>query len=143
MTAPIENRMISGLKILPYGDTIDGQVVICEPTSKDISDAIKAGRLETRNYQTDLEALKAEWMSECQNCLNPLETWKRVVTKYHAERIAYFVQNGWEHPISVNTEAAVTDGTHRVKAAIFKGFSEVKVTIPFSASDKRATGETS
>jgi len=129
MTAPIEKRNIRALNIRFYGDSTNGQTIVCEPTSKDICDALQAGRLETRNYQTDFEALKAEWVNESQKSSNPLETWRRLVTNYHAGRIAHFVENGWDHPISVNSNDEVTDGTHRVKAAIFKGFSEVEVTI--------------
>ena len=126
---PIEMRNISDLVILPYGDNIGGRSIDCEPRREDIDDAILAGRLETRNYQMDIEALKNEWISECRNSPDPLVTWKRLVTGYHAGRIAHFVVNGWEIPISINANNAVTDGTHRIKAAIFMGWVEVQVTV--------------
>lgn len=129
MTGAVEIRNIRDLKIRSYGDIINGQTIVCEPTSKDICDAILAGRLEKRNYQTDFEALKAEWISESQKSSNPFETWQLLVTNFHAGRIAYFVQNGWDHPISINSNDEVTDGTHRVKAALFKGLSKIEVTI--------------
>ncbi len=129
MTTPTEMRKISDLKIRYYGDTINGQTIICEPTPKNICDAIQAGRLETRNYQTDSGALEAEWVSESQKSPDYLATWQRLVTDYHAGRIAHFVVNGWERPISINANDEVTDGTHRIKAAIFRGVCEVEVTI--------------
>lgn len=127
MTTPVETRRISDLKICYYIDTINDQRLLCEPTPKDICDAIKAGRLEKRNYQRDLAALTAEWEGASENSLNPLSTWQRLVTDYHAARIAHFVVSGWDDPISINANDEVTDGTHRIKAAIFKGDSEVEV----------------
>jgi len=129
MTTPTQIRKISDLKIRYYGDTINGQVIICEPTPKSICEAIQAGHLEQRNYQADLDVMQAEWLTESQKSSDPIATWQRLVTGYHAGRIAHFVVNGWDHPISINANDELTDGTHRVKAAIFKGLIEVEVAI--------------
>jgi hypothetical protein len=120
---------VNALILLPYGDNINGHQIMCEPSANDIRSAIASDDIEHRNYQTDFEALKDEWISSSQRATNPLEEWKRIVTKYHAGRIANFVVNGWDHPISIKPDGTVTDGTHRAKAAIFKGLKEVKVQI--------------
>ncbi|MEO6002293.1 MAG: hypothetical protein ABIZ04_21190 [Opitutus sp.] len=124
-----KTRNVSELLLRRYADTINGHEILCDPTPEDIRDAIKSGNPETRNYQSDLEALKSEWIAQCQASLSSFEEWKRVVTRYHAGRIAYFVENGWDHPVTIKSNGEVTDGTHRAKAAIFKGQKEILVTV--------------
>ena len=120
---------VRDLILRDYGDTVNDQQIRCEPTTDDIRNAISSGDLEERNYQQDLESLKNEWLQACQNSANPLGEWKRIVTRYHANRIAYFVENGWTHPISIRSNGEVTDGTHRAKAAIYMGLETVAVKI--------------
>ncbi len=49
--------------------------------------------------------------------------------KYHA-RIAFFVVNGWDEPIVLNTdEHKIKEGLHRLKAAIFLGWETVEVDV--------------
>lgn len=124
-----DNWKVCDLKLLLYGDTINGHQIMCEPSVKDISQAINSGDLEARNYQSDFEELKDEWISESQKAHDPLAEWKRVVTQYHARRIAYFVENGWTHPISIKPDGTVTDGTHRAKAAVLMALESVEVCI--------------
>ena len=129
MKYPIERRKISELGIRRYGDVLDNRKIMCEPTLMDIYDAVKSSNSEARNYQTDLDALKEEWLQECKRSLDPYGTWQQLVSQYHARRIAYFVVNGWSQPIEINQNNELTDGTHRIKAAIFKGHTEVDVIV--------------
>jgi hypothetical protein len=123
-----EVRKICDIAIIPYGDCIDNVSVCCEPTRQEICDALNEGHLETRNYQNDLEALKSEWFDASRGATD-IDGWKKVVTRYHARRIAYFVANGWDDPIIVGSDGRISDGSHRIRAAMFTGMQEIKVRI--------------
>ena len=45
-------------------------------------------------------------------------------------RIVYFVVNGWEEPILLCKDGCtISDGLHRLKAAIYLGLEEVEVKL--------------
>ncbi|HAB17916.1 MAG TPA: hypothetical protein PLX89_19165 [Verrucomicrobiota bacterium] len=122
-------RTIREIKVIPYGFSDVG--ILCEPCADDICRAIREGRLETRNFQNDLPELQAEWQAASQGGKD-LAALRRVGTNYHAQRIAYFVVHGWEdpkYPIRLDAQSALHDGGHRLRAALFKGTTEIDVII--------------
>lgn len=117
---------ISEIKgMIPYGFYLDRTPIVCDPSPADIDQAIKADEFELRGFQTHLGELQAEWGS----ALTAEDYCIRVKT-YHARRIAQFVRHGWTDPIALTKDKAITDGLHRLRAAIHKGMEEVEVTIP-------------
>ena len=104
---------------VPYGQ--DG--IYCEPSMEDICKAINDNTLEHRGFQSDIEELRKEWYI--------VETGRYdygLIKKYHAERIAYFVVNGIGDPIYLKDDGkTISDGLHRLKAAIFKGYDHIEV----------------
>lgn len=122
-------RAIADIKMTPYG--FSDLRMICEPSADDICRAIREGRLEHRNFQGDLPALQREWLDKSENGTNR-EALRLLGIAYHAERIAYFVVNGWDdsgHPIRIDAKNALHDGGHRIRAALFKGVREVDVIV--------------
>ena len=54
-----------------------------DPNDDDIAKAVNENRLDSRNYQSDLEAMKAEWLATTDGGINhPLGI--ELVTAYHA-----------------------------------------------------------
>lgn len=106
-------------------NTAQGVLTIsCDPSAFDIDQAITNKQFELRGFQSHLEELKAEWSSqdigEC--CLR--------AKKYHAQRIANFVVNGWnKDPITLNVNGEIIDGLHRWKAARHMKINEVEIKI--------------
>ena len=125
---PSETRNVNEIKLVRYGDTFGSKVLLCEPSPADIQQALDEGRLEQRNYQTDLDTLVSEWKRATNDGQDQAE-WVRQVTGYHARRVAYFVTHGWSDPIMLTADGRITDGSHRIRAAIFKGISKIEVRI--------------
>lgn len=98
----------------------------CEPTQDDIRVALQDGKLESRGYQSDRNALYTEWSSDRPT----MSEFCRRVKEYHARRIAYFVKHGWTDPIQLSKDGKIEDGLHRLKAAIFIGKDSIEVTMP-------------
>src|SRR2546426_1160624 len=117
---PSETRKDSEIKLVLYGDRCGGKVLLCEPSSADIQRALDEGHLEERNYQTELETLVSEW-KRASNGGKDHDEWVRQVKGYHARRVAYFVANTWREPITITADGHIKDGSHRIRAAIFKG----------------------
>lgn len=110
--------------IIPYGFYLNGVPIVCDPTSGDISAAIAAKAFESRGFQSQLRELEAEWANS-----SSVEEYSTKVRTYHAQRIAHFVYHGWTEPIALTEEKKITDGLHRLRAAIHKGMLEVEATI--------------
>ena len=125
---PIEIRNVSDIKLVPYGDTFGDTVLWCDPSRADVQSAIDERQLEERNYQTDLGTLEVEWKHASNNGQDHAE-WVRQVRSYHAPRVAYFVTHGLGDPISVTADGRITDGSHRIRAAIFLGIKEIQVCV--------------
>ena len=62
----------------------------------------------------------------------------------HAARVAYFVQFGWDDPIQIDvcipslgyhTKELVTDGNHRLAAAIYRGDKKIVAEISGDIND--------
>jgi len=119
-----ETRKISELKPSRYVDTVNGQAIDCEPTPEDIANALQQERLEPRHYH-DETLLLPEWKANA----NSIGHWGRLVRDFHARRIAYLVAHECDDPISIKEDGFITDGNHRVRAASFRGITEVKVKI--------------
>ena len=51
--------------------------------------------------------------------------------KRHAERVAWFVQHGWDDPIVLNTHKLwpIIDGNHRLAAAVYKRDTAIRVRV--------------
>lgn len=65
---------------------------------------------------------------------NPTIVWTR---QQHIHRIAFFVKNGWERPITIDTGIPslgriplhpIMDGHHRIAAAIFLKYNTIQAT---------------
>lgn len=111
--------------VIPYGFYLDHIPVVCDPSPDDINQALDADAFELRGFQTHLPELQAEWGSA-----SSAEDYCLRVKTYHARRIAQFVRHGWTDPIALTKDKTITDGLHRLRAAIHKGMEEVEVTIP-------------
>ena len=117
-------RRISEIKLRKYG--IPETSVSCEPTFEDIREALNYQTFDTRDFQSDLDTLKAEWTQGAQGSLEEFGRLQRI---YHARRIAYFIVHGWNDPITVDADGWITDGSHRIRAAIALGMDEIEIQI--------------
>jgi hypothetical protein len=91
----------------------------------EIQYAVDNDLLESRGYQTHFDELNLEW----EEGLRSLQELADRQKSYHAKRIAHFVVHGWSDPIILDANGKITDGLHRLKAAIFMGKDEVDVII--------------
>ena len=118
-------RKISELKPCAYG--VPGPQISCEPSSQDICQAITNKSFELRPFsEVDQEVLRAEWT---QAANGDIHEFARLQRAYHAKRIAFLVVSGRNDPIEVDSTGNITDGNHRVRAAIFRGETEIEVLI--------------
>ena len=112
-------KKVSKIENTEYGQ----DSVCCEPSKADIQKAVDEKDFESRRFQEDFYELIAEW-----EAASKPERYERM-RKYHAKRIAFFVVNGWDGPIVLNTdEHKIKEGLHRLKAAIFLGWKLWKLT---------------
>lgn len=123
-----ETRKTGEIKFVKYGDKFGDTVRWCDPSDEDVQRALDEGQLEERDYQADVEELKSEWYSASKGGRDSDE-WVRQVKGYHARRVAFFVENGWDDPITITSDGQIRDGSHRLRAAIFKGRGEVDVVV--------------
>lgn len=108
-----------------YGARHEGKLYLFNPTAEDIQRCIDQKEFEDRGYQSHKEELEVEWARDCVS----LEEYCVRQRSYHARRIATFVVHGWTEPITLATNGDMIDGTHRLKAALFKSQKEVEVQI--------------
>ena len=100
--------------------------VSCEPAKCEIARAIQTNNLEARSFQEDIDELNAEWNKEAKSENEYFELQK----KYHAQRVAYLVVNKWSDPILLRKDGAtISDGLHRLKAAVYLEMEEVDVVL--------------
>lgn len=121
---PGATRKVNEITLVPYGDPASG--VLHEPSTDDVQGALEKGALDERDFQRDLEELKAEWR---QASNNDADAWAREVKNYHARRVAWFVTHGWNDPITIGSNNVIRDGSHRIRAAIFLGHEEIDVVV--------------
>lgn len=123
-----EERQIADLTRTSYGETI---VVDCDPSDEEISEALKDSRRERRHFQN--EEIATELSDRTRHLKEPiiklLEEWGQIVKDYHAQRIAYLIHTECDDPIDVNQDGFITDGNHRVRAAMHRGLTEIKVRV--------------
>jgi hypothetical protein len=114
-------KKVSEIFSRPYGQ--DG--VCCEPSSEEIERAVRESDLEKRGFQEHLDELKAEWGK-----IPTLERYDHI-RKYHARRTAFFVVMGWnDRPFKLKKDGReLSDGKHRLRAAIHLGIDEVEVEV--------------
>jgi hypothetical protein len=99
--------------------------VCCEPSKAEIESAVGEKDLEKRGFQEHLRELTTEW-----NKGSNFEEYCDCARKYHARRIAFFVVNRWDDPIMLNKDKhTVSEGLHRLKAAIYLHMETVEVEI--------------
>jgi len=115
-------KKISEIFSRPYGQ--DG--VSCEPSSEEIEKAVRERDFEKRAFQTDLLELISEW----EQVSGPARY--NSIREYHARRIAFFVENGWDnYPIVLKEDGReVAEGSHRLRAAIHLQMATVEVRMP-------------
>ncbi len=108
----------------------NNQPVKADPSPEDIEQAIKNKELEERGFQTYCDALGREWANGL-SLPADYDEFGRRCRIYHARRIAYFVVNGWDgEAIELAADGVrVTDGLHRLRAAIHKGQETVAVKV--------------
>jgi hypothetical protein len=146
-TKKTTTKKISELRYPPYGYYItETQPVVADPSREDIETAVKSRQLEERGFQNSLQALLSEW-AEGLSLPADLDEYGRRCRIYHARRIAYFVVNGWDgEAIELAPDGvSVTDGLHRLRAAIFNRQEEVEVKVAGETSsgkshDSQASG---
>lgn len=111
-------KRIDEIRYLPYGQYVNGKPVKCEPSSAEIADAVNKGAIASQAFQNPELLAKLQQADIAE------------VRKYHAQRIAYFVVNGWSEPIVLQADGStMKDGLHRLLAAVFNGEEEVEVEI--------------
>ena len=119
-------RKISDIKLVRYANKdANGVELQCEPARESIQFAIDNKEFELRGFQSHLDELMAEWGKNA----TTVQDWNERIRVYHARRIAHFVVHGWSDPIILDANGKITDGLHRLKAAIFMGKDEVDVII--------------
>jgi len=100
--------------------------VSCEPTNEEIEKAIRENNHETRSFQDDIDELNDEWNKNASNEVDYLALQK----KYHSQRIAFFVVNGWHDPIVLYRDGCtIKDGLHRFKAARYLSMDIIDVIV--------------
>jgi hypothetical protein len=114
-------KKVSEIHYLPYGENH----VCVEPSRKEIKKAVRENNLEKRGFQKHRDELVAEW-----NETGSFEAYCDRARRYHAQRTAFFVVNGWQdHPITLTEDDWMIDGLHRLLAAKYLGDEEVEVEI--------------
>jgi hypothetical protein len=99
--------------------------ICCEPSPEEIENAVRENDLDKRGFQEHLDELLAEWKKL------PIPERYNEIRKYHARGIAFLVINGWDdQPIKLKKDGReVSDGSHRLRAAIHCGADEVDVEL--------------
>ena len=122
-------KKISEILIGPYVGLSFPEKPLCEPSHDEIAKAVGEKRLDQREYQKNIEELAAEWNRLSNGDPKLYNDYER---KYHAERIAFFVVNGWGDDAIVLKKdgCSVHDGLHRLKAAKHMGWETVDVVVP-------------
>lgn len=100
-----------------------------EPSPEEIADAIAKGELEERDFQTDIDELRAEWYAKAREETSfekAREKFARLARQYHARRTAYFVANpSWTDPLVLFLDNRIKDGAHRFRAAKYMRWETV------------------
>jgi hypothetical protein len=136
-----KTRKVSEITAIQYGFFIPiqggGQMgIICDPSSDDIGQAVKNKEFAERGFQSHLAGIQKEWEAGSPTA----EEYCRRVKTYHARRIAYFVENGWDgDPIELKPDGSVNDGLHRLKAAKYLGMEEVEIKIAGETKSQQQT----
>lgn len=109
----------------PYGEL---QRFSTQPTLEQIAKAIEEGRLDERiNAGEHQLAMYEDCKAAGKGDLGEI---MRLIQEYHAQRIAYFVVNGWDEEndrLALDHQGNLRDGGHRYWAAAYLGKEEVFV----------------
>jgi hypothetical protein len=119
---------ISEVKCPRYGNLFGNDVRITEPSPKDIQKAIEDGYFEETPFSDNSQALFDQWCA-ASNGGADREEFIRIATRYHAGRVAKFVRDGWTDPIGIYPDNSIHDGSHRIRAAAFRGDQEIEAEI--------------
>ena len=112
-------KKVTDIFNVPYGEG----TTCCEPSKDEINAAIQKKELEPRSFQGDIAELLTEFNEQA---TGDFQEYCHLVRQYHANRIAFFVVNGWNDPIIVKKDGKmISDGLHRLKAAIHMGINEI------------------
>jgi hypothetical protein len=99
----------------PYGEL--GKFCT-EPSAEEIDAALASGRLDERiNDGASQQSMYADCKRDGKGNLNEI---MRLIREYHAQRVAYFVKNGWDEEndrITLTHDGKLRDGGHRYRAA--------------------------
>jgi hypothetical protein len=106
--------------------------VSVEPTDQEIRQAIEKGDFEMRGMDEHQDLLRA-WLLAGSNNGKDVDAVVRLMSDYHRKRVAYLVVTEWpkddKYPITVNKMNQVIAGNHRVRAARYKGITELEVMV--------------
>ena len=130
-TDPVKIRKImkiSEVKCPRYGNLFGNDVRITEPSPKGIQKAIEDGYFEETPFSDNSQALFDQWCA-ASNGGADREEFIRIATRYHAGRVAKFVRDGWTDPIGIYPDNSIHDGSHRIRAAAFRGDQEIEAEI--------------
>ena len=131
----VTSRKISDLGRTPYGTEHPRtkEVLSCEPSNDEIGTAIDNRELEQIPFSdTDQNALAEKWSREANG---DFKKFGEIQRRYHAQRIAALVVEGWTDPIEIDENDRIVDGNHRVRAALFRGDSEIAVLVKNQKAD--------
>jgi hypothetical protein len=110
---------------LPYGELNRFNT---EPTFEQIEKALSDGRFDERiNEGASQQAMYDDCERKGKGDLNTI---MHLIQEYHAQRVAYFVKNGWDEEndrITLTHDGKLRDGGHRFRAARHQGREEVLV----------------
>ena len=119
-------KKVAEIENTPYGVWGENRWISCEPLKDKIDKAFKEKNFDKRSFQGNEAELIAEW-NKGASCF---EEFRVCAENYHARRIAYFASKERGEPIILlNNEKKISDGLHRLKAAIYLGLEEVEVII--------------
>lgn len=117
-------KRVADIVNTPYAEELNGHRISCEPSNEEIERAVRESDLEERGYQSHEAELNDEW-----NQPGTFEGFCELEHAYHVRRVAFFVKNGWTDLIILKDDGrAISEGLHRLKAAIYLDMEYVEVT---------------
>jgi hypothetical protein len=121
-----EFRAVHTIQDRIYIDSAPSGQMNVEPLDADIQAALDAGRFSAVIFSEHGQAFSSQlWM----DCGQIPEKYIQAKKAEHAARIAGFVTKGWKSPLRIRPDGVMMDGTHRLKAAKFKGLKEIECWI--------------
>lgn len=117
-------KRVADIVNTPYAEELNRNRIYCEPSNEEIEIAVRENDLEERGYQSHEAELNEEW-----NQPGLFDKYCELEHAYHVRRVAFFVKNRWTDPITLKDDGrTISDGLHRLKAAIYLDMEYVEVT---------------